>query len=131
MAFVRWRKNSAQLVATLYEQGRSRQIVLAPLGTGFRIPPGLQDQVKERFPHISVDWPAIARAMTKGPPGSPPVSVQEWGFSEVEYALRAWAKLKTPFAREADVLCQAADVLASWRARAYWQAQDNHTSGKE
>lgn len=38
MAFVRWRGNSASLLTTVYDQGKSRQVLLARLGSGYTVP---------------------------------------------------------------------------------------------
>jgi len=73
MAFVRWRGNSATLLATVYEQGRSRQILLAALGGGYGVPTGVRESVHERFPGLSIDWNAVNEAMAKGPRNAPPL----------------------------------------------------------
>lgn len=117
VAFIRWRGYSAQLVATVYEKGHSRQVVLAPLGTGYRVPSGVAAQVAERFPDIPVDWDAIARAMIQGPPHQP-APPQARAYGEVEQLLRRWAEQEmTPYPQEREVLRKAADVLTSWQAR--------------
>lgn len=68
MAFVRWRGNSAELLTTLYDQGRSRQVRLACLGGAYSVDPLVRATVAERFPAIRVDWEAVDRALAEGPP---------------------------------------------------------------
>ena len=117
MAFIRWRGNSAQLVATRYDQGRSHQVVLAALGTGYRMPSGIAERVTQQFPDIRVDWDAIARAIIQGPPDPLPTPRQKT-YGEVEHLLRCWAdQAATLYPRERTALREAADVLTSWRAR--------------
>lgn len=50
MAFVRWRGYSATPLTTVYEQGKSRQVLLTALGDGYRVPTGVREDMTERFP---------------------------------------------------------------------------------
>ena len=68
MAFVRWRGNSAELLTTVYDQGRSRQVRLACLGGAYVVAPEIRDRVADHFPGIRVDWEAVDRALAEGPP---------------------------------------------------------------
>lgn len=117
MAFVRWRGNCAQLLATRYEAGRSRQILLANLQSGYSVQRGMQKSVTNRFPDIPVDWAAVDRALAQGPPGSPPLTEEQWTYVEVERALRQWATTLPLFKQDAEILRSAAQVLASRRAQ--------------
>ena len=117
MAFIRWRGNSATLLTTVYEQGKSRQVRLARLGTGYEVSLSVRRYVAERYPNIPVDWTAINTAMAHGPMGSPPLTAEGLNFLEVENRLREWAQLPCPFPRERDALSMAAEVLVHWRAR--------------
>ena len=67
MAFVRWRGRTAELLATVYAQGRSRQVRLACLG-GHAVDPDTRADVQARFPGIRVDWEAIDLAIASGSP---------------------------------------------------------------
>ena len=118
MAFVRWRGNSATLLATVYDQGRSRQILLAALGSGYGVPTGIRESVHERFPSLSIDWNAVNEAMAKGPRNAPPLSETQLSYLEAEQQLRAWATQESPaFPGEKQQLLDAANVLRSWRSR--------------
>lgn len=117
MAFVRWRGNSASLLTTVYDQGKSRQVLLARLGSGYSVPYSLPLLVAQRFPNIAVNWTEVNAAMAKGPVGSAPLTQQAIDYLDVEMRLREWAQLKSPFPRETVVLAEAADVLVHWRAR--------------
>ncbi len=92
MAFVRWRGCSAQLLTTVYENGRSKQIVLAKLPE-FYASDLTKMRVAEKFPHIKVDWAAIDRALAQGPPSgvlkqdTPP---EHLDYAAVEHYLRQW-----------------------------------------
>lgn len=122
MAFVRWRGNSAALLTTIYEQGRSRQVQLCNLGSGYTVPSQNRDDVAERFPGIRVDWDAVERELAEGPPAeraaraaaAEPSERVEW--LELERRLRYWAGRAEPrFADQAERLQRAADVLGRWR----------------
>jgi len=122
MAFVRWRGHCAQLIATVYEGGRSRKITLACL-PGFYVPGSTKQYVAEKFPNIKVDWLAVDRALAKGPPGvlktsTPP---EHLDYATVENYLRRWASkaYRENLTHDAGVLVKAADVLTQWRARFY------------
>lgn len=117
MAFVRWRGNSASLLTTVYDQGKSRQVLLARLGSGYTVPRSVQRLVAERFPNIAVDWSEVNTAMAHGPVGRPPLTPPAMDFLAVESMLREWAQIPSPFRRENDVLVEAANVLVHWRAR--------------
>lgn len=124
MAFVRWRGNSATLLATVYEQGRSRQILLAALGGGYGVPSGVRAYVSERFPEIPIDWDGVNEAMAKGPPNAPSLTHAQLSYLEAEQQLREWATLAiTPFHREKQQLIDAANVLRNCRSR-----EDTHLS---
>jgi len=117
MAFVRWRGYSATLLATVYEQGRSRQVLLAALGGGYRVPTGVREDVTERFPTLIIDWNAVNRAMAKGPLGSTPLTEKQLTYLDVELHLQKWAKQASPYPRESKQLLAAANVLSNWCSR--------------
>lgn len=118
MAFVRWRGNSATLLATVYEQGKSRQVLLATLGGGYSVPNYVREAVGARFPDVFVDWEKVNEAMAKGPRSAPPLTGVQLSYLEVEQRLRAWANQPiTPYPDEARQLLHAAQVLTGCRAR--------------
>jgi len=118
MAFIRWRGNSAALLATVYEQGRSRQVLLAALGGGYAIPNGIREYVTARYPDMSIDWHRVNEAMAKGPQSAPPLSNTQLSYLEVEQRLREWAsQLITPYSGEKRQLLDAANVLSNCRGR--------------
>lgn len=126
MAFVRWRGNSAELLTTAYEHGRSRQIRLACLGGAYAVSPETRTAVAERFPKVRVDWDAVEVALAEGPPHERAQATKvpndrlEW--LHLERRLRYWAAMTEPLRRwEADRLRASADVLRIWRqARPYF-----------
>lgn len=120
MAFVRWRGNSAELLTTVYEQGRSRQVRLACLGGAYFVYPEVRAAVAERFPGITVDWDMVDQALVEGPPRERAQAVQvpndrlEW--LQLERRLRYWAAQTEPIRPgEAQRLRAAAAVLSEWR----------------
>jgi hypothetical protein len=127
MAFLRWRARCAQLLATIYVDGRSKKITLISL-PGFFISEAEKQQVANKFPGIKVDWLAIARSLAEGPPKllktKPPK--EHFTIAEVEHHLRKWAET-APAAKDAYHLRAAASVLLDWRARFY---QDNEIESK-
>lgn len=67
MAFVRWRGGCAQLLASVWEDGRPHQILLKNL-PGVRGPVAL---IASRVPTLAVAGAAVDRALVAGPPGRP------------------------------------------------------------
>lgn len=61
MAFVRWRGNSAELLTSGYEQGRSQQLRLATVGGAYTVAPEIREGATMRFPTIRVDWAQWSR----------------------------------------------------------------------
>jgi hypothetical protein len=92
MAFLRWRGTRAQLLATVYQDGRSRQVVLATLGGAYAVPRTIRARVDTAFPHLRVDWAAIDRALAAGPSGSTPLTAEQWTWESAAHALRDWAR---------------------------------------
>lgn len=115
MAFVRWRGLCAQLLTTVYDKGRSRQVLLANLHSGYTVPIWIRTQVQEQFPLVSVDWSQVEEALAKGPPGTPELTQEQWDCLRVEQALRAWSENPHLVRSDASILKAAAHVLANRR----------------
>ncbi len=121
VAFVRWRGNSAELLTTIYDQGRSRQVRLVCLGGAYTVDPRVRTAVSERFPAIRINWDAVEQALVEGPPqeraqtaAGVPNERLEW--LTLERRLRYWAAMIEPRREwEAKGLRGAAAVLAQWR----------------
>jgi hypothetical protein len=117
MAFVRWRGNCAQLLATVYRDGRSHQVLLTTFW-GITVPLSVRQEVEERFPTIPVDWIAVERALARGPKEKP-APQEHLTWAEIDSRLR---ELAADIARlkgwhdHAETLRAAAYVLESWRA---------------
>ena len=116
MAFVRWRGNCAQLLATCYENGRSRQRCLANLQGRYAVPGWLRTQVDTEYPDLVVDWERIDRALAAGPPGTPTLTTSQQSYLEMELQLRTWAQASDRTIGERQALESAANVLTHWRA---------------
>ena len=71
MAFVRWRGHSAQLLTTVYERGRSRQVLLGRLPEAGGVPLHRRAAIAARWPDLRIDWAAVDRALAAGPPDAP------------------------------------------------------------
>lgn len=115
MAFLRWRGTRAQLLATVYEDGRSRQVVLANLGGAYTVHRTIRARVDAAFPHLHVDWAAIDGALAVGPPGSAPLTPEPWTWETAAHALRDGARC-TAVPRDRGALESAAAVLTGWMA---------------
>ena len=117
MAFIRWRGNCAQLLATVYEGGRCRQLTLTTL-RGHYAQPDEREHVAARFPHLQVDWQAVDAVLAKGPPVKrAQVPSEHLDWAAIEHQLRELAERARPqLPREASKLLQAAEVLTWWRA---------------
>ncbi|MEM0138965.1 MAG: hypothetical protein QW100_04530 [Thermoplasmatales archaeon] len=122
MPFVRWRGRCAQLIATVYKDGRSQKITLACL-SGFYVSPNTKRYVAENFPGIKVDWVAVDRALAQGPPAilktSTPSEHLDWATIENRLRTLAARADKENLAHEASCLYKAADILTGWRAHFY------------
>ncbi len=123
MAFVRWRGRSCELLATIYENGRSRKVILANIHD-FYAPEWLKEEVAVKFPDIKVDWLAVDRAIAQGPPNflaksTPP---EHLDMATVEHYLRKWAddlsRAKRP--KEAEYLHATAYILKEVRSEFFW-----------
>jgi len=110
MAFVRWRGRCCELIATVYENGRSKKITLANL-QAFYVP----EWIKKL---------AVERALAQGPPAILTRSTpsEHLDMATVEHYLRKWADdiSKKNRIKEANYLRMAADVLTETRAEFYW-----------
>ena len=117
MAFVRWRGNSAQLLTTIYEPGRSRQVRLAVL-RGHYVSVEERSLVQRNFPRVWVDWQAVDAVLAQGPPAdAAKMPTEHLDWAAVEHHLRDWAERARPqWPRDADRLERAAEVLTWWRA---------------
>lgn len=118
MAFVRWRKNCAELLATVYEGDRSRLVLLACLPND-HVPLSLREEVTRRFPALRIDWHAIDMTLARGPRQRPAPPKEHTTWAEVEHHLRqlAWSVAQTRgWTKGALALAVAADVLTAWRA---------------
>ena len=129
MAWIRWRGQSAQLMATIWHDGKTRQRYLASLGGVYTVPDWVQQQITDRFPTIPIDWTAIQAALVQGPPGSPSPTAGMLSWAEVEARLRDWVRTGPEgYPGEHEALRAAAHVLESWRAR---EAQASETQHRE
>ena len=122
MAFVRWRGNSAELLMTVYDKGRSRQVRLACLGSARAARAEDRADVAARFPDAQVDWDAVDRTLAVGSPAAQadrtahgrPNDPLEW--LHLQRRLHYWAALTERLRpAEAQHLRAAARVLAQWR----------------
>jgi hypothetical protein len=123
MAFVRWRGRCCELIATVYENGRSKKIILTKLPE-FYVAEWIKKEVADRFPGIKVDWLAVNQVLAQGPPAiltksTPP---EHLDMATIEHYLRQWANgaANTNHQKEADCLRVAANILTEMRAEFYW-----------
>ena len=117
MAFVRWRGNCAELLASVWDQGRSRQILLANLSAPYASL-GVRQQVAREHPDIHVDWLAVECALARGPQFAT-IPDPAMTILEAESVLRGLAQRLAPnhgMTREALLLLDAADVLNGLRS---------------
>ena len=118
MAWIRWRGQSAQLMATVWDGGKTRQRYLASLGGVYTVPEWVQQEITDRFPTIPIDWTAIQATLVTGPPGTAAPSAQMLDWAEVEARLRDWAQTgPEDYPGERQALRAAAQILEAWRAR--------------
>lgn len=102
MAFIRWRKNSAEILASMWKDGKSTQILVGSLLPGQRdITDGMKDRVSKDLPNLIVDWDRLQADLHAGPHGRE--------YKEVATKLVNWAD-EMP-ADDARLLRAAADLL--------------------
>ena len=120
MAFIRWRGGCAQLLTTIYEEKRSKQVVLANL-PNFDVTRGTRNEVKRKYPDIQVDWAQINRVLAKGPPVrmNEKTPDEHLDMAEAEVRLRMWAD-RADDINDTRILYRAADVLTGIRQRKYF-----------
>jgi len=132
MAFIRWGGRCAQLLATVYADGRSKQITLLSI-PGFHISEADKKIVAKKFPSIEVDWVSIARLLAEGPSDllEKKTPSEHLDMAVVEKHLRKWAE-EAKTAKEAYLLVAAAAVLTEWRATFFLNNVKNYkpNSGK-
>ena len=117
MAFVRWRGNCAQLLATITIDGRPRHRLLANLHGAYHTTPQLWQRVAADFPDLVIDWAAVDRALAIGPPSAPPPTTDQLQWAETAHQLLVWATTgpqDNPHDRQA--LATAAEVLNRWQS---------------
>ena len=118
VAFVRWRKNCAELLATRYEGGKSRQVLLLNLEHPY-VTEYQRRQVRQRFPDVRVDWDRVVEALARGPQTDRPPSPIRITWARVDQVLRDLKDLALSQGRTVDakVLTDAADTITWWRLR--------------
>jgi hypothetical protein len=131
MAFVRIRKDCAELLTTRYlGGGRSQQVLLASL-PGYYLSAAEQRAIEAKFPDLHFDWLAIHRALARGDRRAPPPPGPYMAWADVEHLLRALARRE----REHDglpsdihTLEAAAEVLTGMRLRGEpWPLEDDRS----
>jgi len=123
MAFIRWRGRCAQLLATVYVDGRSKQITLTNL-PNFYVSEATMHYVAEKFPDVLVDWVTVTRMLAEGPPNilKEKTPAEHLDMAVVEQYLRKWAA-EAKVSNHAHSLYAAAGVLTELRARFYQENQ--------
>jgi predicted nucleotidyltransferase len=66
LAYIRWRGKCCELLATVYENGRSKKVILANIHD-FYVPEWQKEEVARKFPGVKVDWLAVDREIAKWP----------------------------------------------------------------
>jgi len=118
VAFVRWRKNCAELLTTRYENGKSRQVLLLNLEYPY-VTEYQRRTVRERFPDVQVDWDKVVQALARGPAGNKAPSPMRITWARVDQVLRDLKDLAMSQGRtdDAKTLIDAADTITWWRMR--------------
>ncbi len=100
------------------DAGKTTQRYLGSLGGAYAVTASERARITERHPDVVVDWSAIDDALAAGPPGSRPLTVEEWDTARVEHQLREWSTTLADLQpMERQTLTAAASVLQLWRAR--------------
>lgn len=115
MAFVRWRGNCAQLLATITVDGRPRQRLLVNLQGAYRTTPQLRKRITKCFPDIPVDWMAVDRSLAQGPPSATPPTNQQLQWADTAHQLSVWATTSDD-RDDRRILTMAAEILTRWQS---------------
>ena len=116
MAFVRWRGASAPRLATVWEAGRPRQVLLAHRHGECPAAGALREALDAQYPALRIDGAAVDRALAAGPPERPALTPTARTWAETAHDLRTWA-LTTDLPGDRGALESAASVLSRWAAR--------------
>ena len=112
MALVRWRGGCAPRLATVWDDGRPRPLLLTHL-PGYAAPVALREAIAARFPTLTVDGAAVDRALATGPPGRPALTPTARTWAETAHDLRTGA-LTTDVLRER---CGGRIYIPQWGRR--------------
>lgn len=104
MAYIRFRGNTTQLLATVWKDGKNKQIVLFNLGGTVTITKNVQEVVEDRFPDVPIDWEAVQRQLDAGP-------TEKNEYQAIADKLRAWSTQLSLDPADARKLIEASDVL--------------------
>lgn len=117
MAFVRWRGNCAQLLATVTVDGRPRQRLLGNLHGAYRTTLQFRQGIANAFPDVSIDWAAVDRSLAQGPPTAIPPSPEQLQWAETAHQLSLWATISDDRDdHDRRILTMAAEVLTRWQS---------------
>jgi hypothetical protein len=115
MAFVRWRGNCTQLLASVSVDGRPRQRLLRYLHGAYRTTPQFRQRIADAFPDVSVDWAAVDRSLAQGPPPAIPPSLEQLQWADAAHRLSVWATTNHD-PEDRRVLTMAAEILTRWQS---------------
>lgn len=110
MAFVRWRGNTAQILASAWIDGKSKQIRVLSLPPGERtVSKGLKEVVASQLPSVTIDWDEIQTLLDAGPGGGE--------YMRVAVQLFEWSASLDLTREERQKLREASDVLMAFSLR--------------
>ncbi|MCY0892595.1 MAG: hypothetical protein OWR52_03685 [Acidibacillus sp.] len=107
MAFVRWRGETAQILASVWQDGKSKQVRVCSLPPSQRtITLGLKEIVAKEVPDVAIDWDAIQTELDAGPQGG--------DYMRIAVQLSMWAmELDTPL-EDRQKMREVSDMLMAY-----------------
>lgn len=110
MAFVRWRGETAQILASVWKEGKSKQVRVCSLPPEQRtITPGLKEIVAKEVPDVVIDWDEIQNQLDAGPAGG--------DYMRTAVQLAMWAMDLDLTREERGKMREVSDMLMSYALR--------------
>lgn len=105
-------------MVTQHHAGKTTHRYLGSQGGAYAVSASERARFGACQPDVAIDWAIIDEALARGPPGSRPLTPEEWDAARMEHHLRTWSATLSDLAREERrALAAAASTRKSCRTR--------------